>query len=62
MQVGIAVFVLSHGSYLLNFAVSIWIQLGNILLAHPTIQFSVGNRANSVYREFMVTNVIFIIK
>ena len=39
-------FGLSHGSYLINFAISIWIQLSDILLAHPTVQFNVGNLAN----------------
>ena len=46
LQVSMAVLWLSYGSYLLNLAMSIWIQLSIILLAHPSIQFNVGNRAN----------------
>ena len=41
-----AVLWLSDDSYLLNLAISIWIQLSIIWLAHPSVQFNVGNRAN----------------
>ena len=52
---------LSHGSYLLSFTcfMLVSVLLG---LAHPAVLFNVRNRAYLVYRERMVTYVIFILK
>ena len=46
LQDSMAVLWLSHGSYLFNFAMSMCVQVSIYRLAHPTVQFNVGNRAN----------------
>ena len=46
------------GSYLLVLLITFMI----VIVAHPSVHVNVGNRANQVFRECKVTNVIFIIK